>query len=340
MQEAYFAKLYEEISHAELPVTDIGSVFLGGGTPSVADSRYIVRLFELLRDRFVFTDDCEITTEVNPESATTDKLKMFRDIGINRISFGLQSLNDKTLAKVGRLHSAKQFLQALDDALNTGFDNINADLILGLPETQQDFLYTVDTAVRLPLTHLSLYALELYPDTPLFSIRDQIPSDQDYLADLYDQAVARFNKAGFVRYETSNFARDGKRCRHNLNYWHEGRYYGFGASASGFVGDVRYDNVRNIVDYIVADNVRSNVETESLDTQANEYVMLALRLQEGVDLTDFRMRYGYEFFDYFAAANSLVKQGFLAHTNDRVTIPDDKYYVANSILSELVDFDN
>ena len=340
LQEAYFAKLFDEISAYELPEKRIGTVFLGGGTPSAVDGKYIVRLFDLLRSRFDLADDCEITTEANPESATYDKLALFRDVGVNRISFGLQSLNNATLAKIGRLHTSEQFLQVLDNALAVGFTNINADLMLGLPESHADFLHTVDTAVRLPLSHLSLYALELYPDAPLYAIRNQIPSDQDYLADLYDQAVARFAEAGFMRYETSNFARDGKRCKHNLNYWHEGRYYGFGASASGFVGDVRYDNVRDIRDYIAADNVRVNAETESLDTQANEYAMLALRLADGVDLAEFRTRYGQDFFTYFDSANRLLQQGCLQVVGGSVVIPDDKYYVANAILSELVDFDD
>lgn len=340
LQEAYFAKLFDEISACELPEKHIGTVFLGGGTPSAVDGKYIVRLFDLLRSRFDLADDCEITTEGNPESATNDKLALFRDVGINRISFGLQSLSNATLAKIGRLHTSEQFLQVLDNALAVGFTNINADLMLGLPESHADFLHTVDSVVQLPLSHLSLYALELYPYAPLYALRNQIPSDQDYLADLYDQAVARFAEAGFMRYETSNFARDGKRCKHNLNYWHEGRYYGFGASASGFVSDVRYDNVRDIRDYIAADNVRVNAETESLDTQANEYVMLALRLADGVDLAEFRARYGRDFFTYFDSANRLLQQGCLQVVGGSVVIPDDKYYVANAILSELVDFDD
>ena len=336
LQQAYFDKLFAEIDGAYKPETHISTVFLGGGTPSAVDDGYLIALFDKLRQHFDFSSDCEITCEVNPESGTRNKLRLLADMGVNRVSFGLQSMNDETLRKIGRLHTARDFLQAVDNAKKVGIDNVNADIILGLPESNESFMQTVENVCELPLTHVSMYALELYPETPLWQRRNECTTDPDRLADLYDMAVERLAKGGFARYETSNFARDGKQCGHNLNYWREGRYYGFGASASGFVCDTRYTDVRDINGYIAADNLREEEQTVSRDEQANEYVMLALRLTEGVCLTTFTERYGSDFWQYFANARQLQSRGFLQQVGDSVTIPDDKVYVANSILAELL----
>lgn len=336
LQGAYFDKLCAEIDGCFAPTRQIGTVFVGGGTPTSVDDKFLAQTFEALGKKFVFADDCEITCECNPETANLDKMKLLAKLGVNRVSFGLQSANDQTLYSIGRRHTYADFLRAVDNALAAGITNINADLILGLPETHVDFTRTLHTVTSLPLTHLSLYALEIYPDTPMWQLADLCPTDEDYLADLYDEGVAVFAEHGFVRYETSNFARDGKVCRHNLNYWREGRYYGFGASASGFVGDVRYKNKSNIVDYIAANDLREESETESLDDQAKEYVMLTLRLDEGVDEAEFLSRYGKPFRDFFPSADKLFQQGFLTQSDGHVKIPADKTYVANSILEELL----
>lgn len=336
LQGAYFDKLCAEIDGCFAPTRQIGTVFVGGGTPTSVDDKFLAQTFETLDKKFVFVDDCEITCECNPETANLDKMKLLAELGVNRVSFGLQSANDQMLYLIGRRHTYADFLRAVDNALAAGITNINADLILGLPETHADFTRTLHTVTSLPLTHLSLYALEIYPDTPMWQLRDLCPTDEDYLADLYDEGVAVFGEHGFVRYETSNFARDGKVCRHNLNYWREGRYYGFGASASGFVGDLRYKNKSDIVDYIAASDLREESETESLDEQAKEYVMLTLRLDEGLDEAEFLSRYGKPFRDFFPSADKLLQQGFLTQSDGHVKIPADKAYVANSILEELL----
>lgn len=336
LQQAYFDKLCSEIATAYAPVTDIKTLFVGGGTPTSVDGRYLMQVFDAVRKRFRLADDCEITCEANPESASADKIRLLAEQGVNRVSFGLQSVNDGTLAKIGRKHTYADFLRAMDNATAAGITNVNADVIIGLPETHADFTRTLTTVTSLPLTHLSMYALEIYPDTPMWQIRDECPTDEDYLADLYDEGVATFATAGFARYETSNFARDGKQCRHNLNYWREGHYYGFGASASGFVGNVRYTNARSIADYIAADNIRVEQENESLTEQAREYAMLALRLDEGVDEALFKRRYGKPFSEFFPAATKLFADGFLENVGGHIRIPADKAYVANSILELLL----
>lgn len=339
LQEKYFAKLFEEIDRYSDPQANIATVYLGGGTPSSVDTMYLDGLFARLRSRFDLSKVTEVSVECNPESVTDGLLACLAENGVNRLSFGLQSVNDATLARIGRIHRYTDFLRALQLARKHGFDNVNADLILGLPESEADFRRSVETVTNLPLAHVSVYALELHDNSPLCRLcREQYPYTDDQLADMYDYAVDMLAAFGFKRYETSNFAREGKRCRHNLNYWNEGRYYAFGASASGFVGDARYTNPFSVDDYLSTplERLRGDCQTLTLAEQANEYAMLALRLDDGVSLREFSLRYGADFFTFFPSAAELSKRGFLSVQDGFVKIPADKFYVANSVLCELL----
>lgn len=339
LQEKYFAKLFEEIDRYSDPQANISTVYLGGGTPSSVDTMYLDGLFARLRSRFDLSKVTEVSVECNPESVTDGLLDCLAENGVNRLSFGLQSVNDATLARIGRIHRYGDFVRALELACKHGFDNINADLILGLPESEADFRRSVETVVALPLAHVSVYALELHDDSPIYRLcKEQYPYTDDQLADMYDCAVDTLAACGFTRYETSNFAREGRRCRHNLNYWNEGRYYAFGASASGFVGNARYTNPFSVADYLATplERLRVGCQTLTLAEQANEYAMLALRLDDGVSLREFSLRYGADFFAFFPTAAELSKRGFLSVEDGFVKIPADKSYVANSVLCELL----
>ena len=342
LSDEYFAKLHEEIECFSNKDVEISTIYLGGGTPSSVETRYIDGLFEALHANFNLTNVVEISVECNPESVTAELLECLKRNGVNRLSFGLQSVNDATLKRIGRIHSYKDFVSALQLAQKHGFSNINADLIVGLPESAQDFCHSVDTVAQLPLNHVSVYALELHEGTALHKLcKAQYPFNDDELADMYDYALRKFTENGYARYEISNFAKVGHMCKHNLNYWQEGRYFAFGASASGFVGNVRYVNPHSIHQYISTPTkqMHDNCDKLTLDEQANEFVMLGLRLNCGVSTDEFRARYGKDFFDYFVEAEKLVKQGFLALNNGSVSVPADKLYVVNSILCELLNFD-
>ena len=340
--DGYFAKLFEEIEYYADRSMPIYTVYIGGGTPSSVNQNLLNDLFDKLRASFDMSHAEEISVECNPESVNEQLLRCLKANGVNRLSFGLQSVNDATLSRIGRLHSYAQFVNALRMATQLGFNNVNADLIVGLPESAEDFRLTVDTVVQLSLQHVSVYALELHEGTALYELcKAQYPFGDDELADLYDYACAKLSEKGYLRYEISNFAKVGHECKHNVNYWQEGRYFAFGASASGFVGDVRYTNPYAITDYLATPTklLHSDCQGLSMSDQANEYVMLGLRLSSGVNLSEFSARYGTDFFDYFAAAAKLVEQGFLRVENGRVTVPSDKLYVVNSILCELLNFD-
>lgn len=334
----YFNKLFQEIEQQHVvPNSQISTVFVGGGTPTSVPGEMLENLFLLLHNKFDLSTATEITVECNPESASVEMLATLKKCGVNRISFGLQSVNDSTLARVGRAHNFQQFLTALRNAQAVGFDNVNADLIVGLPESQQDFFHTVETVCQLPLSHVSLYSLELHEQAPIYKLcTTDFAFSDDQLADMYDYAMDKLQQAGFVRYEVSNFAKNGKQCKHNVNYWTEGRYYGFGASAHCFVQNVRKSNVFSIVDYISKPNVVDSQEVISFEEEASEFVMLSLRLAQGFSLEEFQCRFGLNFFQHFPQSAKLLEGGFLQHQDGRIFVPSSKFYVLNSILAELL----
>ncbi len=339
---AYFDKLFEEIDRYADPSKPIYTVYLGGGTPSSVPTHCMDALFAKLRSRFDMSQLQEMTVECNPESASAPLLECLMRNGVNRLSFGLQSVNDATLRKMGRLHTYADFVAAVDRAKAMGFDNLNADLILGIDDNAEQFLRSVQTATDLPLSHISVYALELHEGTPLYRQLDgTLPLSDDDMADMYDMAVAVLAAHGFARYEISNFAQTGRQCKHNLHYWQEGRYFAFGASAAGFVGDVRFTNCWDVDDYLrlPVDKLRAESSVISLSEQANECAMLGLRLQQGLSLSQFALRYGKDFFTFFDQADRLRQQGFLAVDGDFVHVPSDKFYVLNSILTDLLQLD-
>ena len=336
--DQYFAKLYDQIDKTEVVQKIVSTIFVGGGTPSSVPTKYIDGLFEKLRQKFDLSQVAEITVECNPESVTEDLLHCLRRNNVTRLSFGLQSTNDATLKAIGRLHTFDQFVHALNLAHQNGFANVNADLILGLPETFDQFKNSVNVVAQLPLNHVSAYALEVHKGSAIANLVNTFAHTEDDLADMYDYACDVLQSHGFLRYEISNFAKIGYECKHNLGYWQEKRYYAFGPSASGFVGNTRYDNVQSLQQYLdtPTENLLTNARQISLDEQANEFVMLGLRLTDGVNLMQFQRNYNADFFQFFPNATSLLNKGLLHVVGQNVVVPQEKFYVVNAILCELL----
>lgn len=335
----YFQKLYDQIDSCDYHGEKIYSVFIGGGTPSSVDVKYLEELFCHLRNKFDLSCVTEFTVECNPESVTEQLLACFKNNGVTRLSFGLQSVNDNTLKTIGRLHDYNCFVTALDLAHKVGFANVNADIIIGLPESERDFQHTVQTVASLPLTHVSAYALELNEGTKLYNLCNGIsPFDDDKLCSMYDFATEVLAQNGFARYEISNFAKVGYECKHNLNYWRGGHYFAFGASAYGYLQNTRFHNPDNILQYISTPTDELLIFDEMMIdyTCADEYVMLGLRLAEGISLEYFRKVFGFDFWQKYPNARKLQSQGLLNVQADKVTVPSDKLYVINSILCELL----
>lgn len=287
-QQVYVDSLCRELERQakELVVgRPLSTVFFGGGTPTLLSPEQIAQVLNAVRSLFRLTPACEITFEANPESVNAEKLRAWREAGANRISLGLQALNDRLLKSMDRLHSVEGFLKAFQLARAEGFDNLNVDLIYGFPEQRfQDWKDTVVEVTALSPEHLSLYALTVEAHTP-FAERG-VTTDNDQQAEQYAWARAFLSKAGYAHYEVSNFSRPGKACEHNLLYWRQQDYLGAGVGAVGCVEGLRWQNEKNLGPYrkAIEANRWPRQSEEHLDakTQKFERLMLGLRLREGL----------------------------------------------------------
>lgn len=279
----------------------VDSVYIGGGTPSVFGEERLKRLLKTVDKYYHLERHCETTVEVNPDSVTPRLLKVLRKGGVNRISMGVQSCHDEELAQVNRPHTFAQAQAAVEMIRSAGFTNLNLDLIFGLPDqTMAGWQESVEAVLALEPEHLSLYGLTLEEGTPLWQRRDQLTlADGDQQADMYLWAVERLAQAGYDQYEISNFAREGKRSRHNLKYWMSREYVGFGPGAHSDFGGRRYSYVRDLERYI--DGMLSGgkiVDASELipfEERGYEYLMLRLRTVMGIDGVEYNRTFRMNF---------------------------------------------
>jgi len=287
------------------------------------------RIMSVLRERFDIRADAEISIEANPGTVTPEKMPAYREAGINRLSIGLQSTHDTLLHEIGRIHSLDQFLTTLKNAREAGFSNINVDLMHGLPnQTIPQYLDSINTVCDLGVQHISAYSLILEEHTPLYDCVERgevTPPEEDLVADMQDEGIDLLEERGYHRYEISNFARDGFECRHNLNYWQNGEYLGFGIAAHGVVRDrkwTRYANVDNLEEYnrLIARGKRPLAETIRLSPRDEmfECVMLGLRLIRGIDRAAFLARFDLDVVEAYPKAMELLRKRGWIEENERL----------------------
>jgi len=292
--ERYVEALCREIAlRAEFGAAnaEVVTVFWGGGTPSLLTPAQVEQIARALSDTFRFASDVEWTIEANPGTISMDKLRLYRQLGVNRLSFGVQSFDEHELRFLERIHTVTEAEEAINSARAAGFDNINLDIMYALPgQEPQRHKRNLERACRLGTDHISAYSLVYEPGTPLYTRRQRgqiIPLNDEQEAMLYAMTVAILEDHGFRQYEVSNFAREGKQCRHNLLYWHRGEYVGFGPSAHSHWENVRWSNVRNIHRYVEAlkrgELPIAQKEQLSEQEQRTEYVFLGLRA-DGIEL--------------------------------------------------------
>lgn len=297
LQKTYVEALLRQMSFCERN-TPVDTVYIGGGTPSCLYRGGLKEIFAAVFDRFCVTENAEMTVECNPESADEAFIEECCACGVNRISVGMQTCRDKTLKRIGRIHDVGMYVDAVE-RLKKRFDNISTDIIIGLPG--QD-VAEVEQAAELAARycrHVSIYALTVEEGTPLFF--EGYSPDDDLVADMYERAHELLKANGFFRYEVSNFALPGSESRHNKKYWRCDPYIGLGAAAHGYDGEsTRFVNTDDISKYIS----RPQAEPVALTTEDkyNEYIMLRLRTEEGIDLRKFRSRFGYSFTEKNAEA--------------------------------------
>ena len=346
-QDAYLDALLFEIRKEGRAYQDriVDTVFFGGGTPSVLPKEALPRIIAALRESFTLADDAEVSAEANPGTVDKEKLTAWREAGIDRISFGVQSFHDSLLRNIGRIHTAEQATDAIKLAREAGFDNINLDLIYGLPSQTVAMLEDdVKRAVSLGIEHISVYGLIVEEDTVLEAMVDEgkvtLPSDEDEEA-MYDHVTTYLEDIGYHRYEISNYARDGKVCRHNLKYWQFADYLGLGSAAHSFVAGKRFANERSIDDYIrrmtEEGTARLDDEAETIEELRGEYVFLALRTTEGIDTEDFQKTFGMDFFvQYGDIINRMTTQGLLMRDGRYVRLTKLGMKYGNRVFAQFV----
>jgi len=317
------------------------TLYLGGGTPTVVGAENLTRLVGGLRNVFDLSQLDEATIEANPESATNEMLVSALNMGFNRISIGVQSLSDGELKSVGRIHTARQALDAIGTAKKFGFQNISADLIAGLPgQTWNSLSASIEGVLSLGINHLSLYCLSLEHGTPLAqNPPDDLPSD-DEQADLFDQARVHLKDKGFVHYEISNFALSGHECKHNLNYWRGGEYLGLGPAAASHLGGRRFKNRGDLKAYLEdPTGVVEEVEELWPEEKAAEEAMLRLRLlEEGLNVAEFTIRHGQgNVRNLLTRLGRLSREGSLLFDGARYRLEPSRVMTSNPILASVLE---
>jgi oxygen-independent coproporphyrinogen III oxidase len=321
------------------------TIYFGGGTPSLLDPADVACIVRVIRDRFAVDSDSEITLETNPETVDRAKLERFREAGVNRLSFGVQSFDDAELKRLGRIHSADRARQSVRDARASGFDNVSLDLMMWLPgQSVEAWLASVDALIDARPDHASLYLLELYPNAPLKEEMARggwsLAPDED-AADMYLRAMERLEAAGLCQYEISNVARSGRASRHNLKYWTDGDWLAFGCGAHGTLDGVRWKNVAGVEEYIsrVTNDVSPVSERRLLtrDERLEEALFTGLRLTAGIDAGAAGRRYGIDVFDrYGEALRPFVEAGWLVRKGDRLQLTRDGMLMSNEVMAVFV----
>jgi oxygen-independent coproporphyrinogen-3 oxidase len=317
------------------------TIFFGGGTPSLLAPSEIGSIIETLRDAFDVARDAEVTLEANPETVTGESLAGYRDAGVNRVSFGVQSFRDDELVRLGRLHSAERARGAVQMARAAGFDNLSLDLMMWLPQQSVDtWLQSVDALIDVGPEHASLYLLEIYPNAPL---RDEMArgnwsvAPDDDAADMYERAMERLEAAGYQQYEISNVARPGRESRHNLKYWTDGDWLGFGCGAHSTRAGVRWKNVSSTTEYISAaiQGGQYGVERRELPIleRLEDVLFMGLRLARGVDLEEIRRRFGVDVWNrHEEELRPFVEQELLVYDGGFLRLTRPGMLLANEIM--------
>ncbi|SFE30217.1 radical SAM family heme chaperone HemW [Trichococcus pasteurii] len=323
------------------PKEEISTFYIGGGTPTTLNERQLEKLLNGIRSTYALPKGAEFTMEANPESVSFEKLKIMRDYGVNRLSMGVQSFNNDILKKIGRIHTAEQVYTSVADARRAGFENMTIDLIFRLPnQTMADFEESLNKALELDLPHYSIYALILENKTVFYNLMRQgklpLPSE-DTEADMYALAIETMSKNGRNQYEISNFALPGYESQHNLTYWKNESYFGFGAGAHGYIDGIRYHNHGPIQQYLapLRENSLPIIRQQQLskNEQMEEEMILGLRTMVGVSQQHFADKFQISLLDQYAAVISdLVAEGLLVIDGDRIRLSPRGVFLGNEVF--------
>lgn len=347
-RDAYMEALLRETEKRAGEYTEytVVSVFVGGGTPSVVKAQQLAGLLDCVRKRYRVSPEAEITVEVNPGTADGEKLKKYREAGVNRLSIGLQSGEDRELAAIGRIHTAAQFADIYGAAVEAGFRNINVDVMSALPgqtpESYRATLYGL-LALKPQPSHISAYSLILEEGTRFYELaregRLELP-DEDTDRLMYSETKRILGEAGYVRYEISNYAKPGFSCRHNCGYWTRKDYAGFGIGAASLVNNVRFRNGEDLRRYLEEPlGCREEVQALSIEEQMEEFMFLGLRLTEGVDVRGFGDDFGRTLEEVYGEVIKRNREdGLLEYRKDgrRLALTEKGLDVSNYVMAQFL----
>lgn len=331
LKHNYLGALRKQIQY-EYKGEKLETLYFGGGTPSLLT----IDEFKDLINLFNFGNNSEITVEANPDSIDEDYLQGLIKLGVNRLSIGAQTFNDGILKIIGRGHNSAQIKSALNCALKAGFKNISLDLIYGLPvQTLEGFEADLNKAIDLDVQHISLYGLKIEEGCYFYKNLPQSLPNLDLQADMYLQAVKILKKADFNHYEASNFAKSGFESKHNLNYWNNNTYYGFGLAASGYIDDVRYTNETNLEKYIKNPLLKISEQKLSEQEILEEAIFLGFRKIAGININEINQKFGINFNEKYAKILNKYSNYFVK-TQTGYAFTLDGILISNEILSEFI----
>ena len=320
------------------------SIFIGGGTPSYLDEKNLESLLKTI-NLLTFNDNIEFTVECNPGSINEEKLLIMRKYNVNRISMGLQSTNDNLLKEIGRIHNFEEFKQNYNEARKLGFENINIDLMFGLPnQTVENWKNTLEDVVKLNPEHISAYSLIIEEGTCFYKLYSNnklnLPSEEDERA-MYIFVKNFLREKGYHQYEISNYAKDKRECVHNKVYWKCNEYLGLGVSASSFVEGKRFKNIDNINLYIQKINenkdIREELHVNNLKDSMEEFMFMGLRMIEGINLNEFKRRFRNDIFEvYESAIKNNLKKGLLVLDSEKLYLSQKGIEFSNYVMSDFM----
>ncbi len=351
VQRQYVEQLIEEITcqSAHYPGYKVTSVYLGGGTPSLLEGRMTWEIMDRLKACFDLAEEAEVTVEANPGTLTVEKLERYRDAGINRISLGLQSADDRELKHLGRIHTYDEFLKSYQRVRQTGFDNVSIDLMSALPgQTLESWKKTLKKVSQLKPEHISAYSLMVEEGTPFYELyhgRPDLLPGEDEEREMYYATKQFLREQGFRRYEISNYAKPGRECRHNIGYWTGVEYLGLGLGASSYIQGFRFKNESDLQTYLKTDmsgegadqllhqEIIGLTDREKME----EFMFLGLRMTEGVSGQEFRRRFGREIWDvYGGVLNKLAKNRLIVVDGPCIRLSEFGIDISNYVLSEFL----
>ena len=341
-KDRYIEALLKEIRAAEHTENyEIVSVFIGGGTPSALKAEAIASIMRTLQEKFFFCEDAEVTIEANPGTVDPEKLTIYRNVGINRLSLGLQSTDAEELKLLGRIHSYEEFLKSYEWAREAGFSNINIDLMFAIPgqtgEAWRQHLYQV---AELNPEHISAYSLIIEEGTPFAEQNLDLP-DEDTEYQMYEDTAEILERYGYRQYEISNYAKQGYMCRHNAGYWQRLEYLGFGLGASSLYGGMRFSNTHQMQEYLKEsrnpDQIRKDVTVLSRNEQIEEFMFLGLRMTEGISEKKFEENFNVRLMDIYGdILQKYEETGFMEHIETKWRLTRKGIHVSNHILADFL----